>query len=288
MTGAEWKWRSSRDHCNQADADIVLARLRLYVTFSEASQSICGKTLPLLTVTYSQQLSDVICVNFVTTINRMITPNCFIFIFTMLHTTDDIDIARRSTKLANVLSVSLLTKLYVTIFSNLSPAMLLLQTEVQRFKCALFGSECAVAHLVDVPMMAGFNESLDPQDLESSIWLPLTHNHNSSQRVIDMNANRLTIESFPFPKNPKTNIINVYFTFLFVSQVLSDLHSLIAIMLIGIWCTLHSPPFSDGFRRTFTRPSQFQRTQRTVRRTWPNSAACPVQVRWKSGEVSLS
>ena len=60
------------------------------------------------------------------------------------------------------------------------------------------------------------------------------------------------------------------------------------------WCTLHSPPFSDGFRWTFTGPCQFQRTQRTVhwtsngfRRTWPNSAACPVQVRWKSGEVTL-
>ena len=32
-------------------------------------------------------------------------------------------------------------------------------------------------------------------------------------------------------------------------------------------CTLHSPPFSDGFRRTFTGPSQFQQTQRTVRQT---------------------
>ena len=60
------------------------------------------------------------------------------------------------------------------------------------------------------------------------------------------------------------------------------------------WCTLHSPPFSDGFRWTFTEPSQFQRTQRTVRRTsngfrwtWPNSAACLAQVRGKSGEVTL-
>ena len=26
-------------------------------------------------------------------------------------------------------------------------------------------------------------------------------------------------------------------------------------------CTLHSPPFSDRFQRTFTRPSQFRRTQ---------------------------
>ena len=32
-------------------------------------------------------------------------------------------------------------------------------------------------------------------------------------------------------------------------------------------CTLHSPLFSNGFQRTFTGPSQFQRTQWTVSRT---------------------
>ena len=59
-------------------------------------------------------------------------------------------------------------------------------------------------------------------------------------------------------------------------------------------CTLHSPPFSDRFWRTFTGPSQFRWTQQTVRwtsngirRTWPNSTACPVQVRSKSSEVIL-
>jgi hypothetical protein len=58
--------------------------------------------------------------------------------------------------------------------------------------------------------------------------------------------------------------------------------------------TLHSPLLSNGFQRAFTGPSQFQRTHRTacrtsngIRWTGPNSAPCPVQVQWKSGEVTL-
>ena len=67
---------------------------------------------------------------------------------------------------------------------------------------------------------------------------------------------------------------------------------------LGKWpgnsCTLHSPMLSNRFQWTFTRPSQFQRTHRTacqtsnrIHWTWPNSAACPVQVQWKSSEVTL-
>jgi len=62
----------------------------------------------------------------------------------------------------------------------------------------------------------------------------------------------------------------------------------------GSVCTLHSPLLSNGFQWTFTGPSQFQRTHWTACRTsngicwtWPNSAACLVQVQWKSGEVTL-
>ena len=61
---------------------------------------------------------------------------------------------------------------------------------------------------------------------------------------------------------------------------------------IYVYFTL--PPFSNGFQRTFTGPSQFWQTQRTVRwtsngirRTWPNSAVSPVRVRSKSSEVTL-
>ena len=63
---------------------------------------------------------------------------------------------------------------------------------------------------------------------------------------------------------------------------------------LAIRCTLHSPPFSNGFQQAFTRPSQFQQTQWTVcwtsngiHWTGPNSTACPVQVQSKSGEVIL-